>query len=443
MKNNNYLNDLNYGDFLAECFAGVKDSFVPVLKLNILFAFLFAGLVFAFSKFMPQMAMSNPGSIKASMIAFFILYFWLIFLFYTATANTVASQIENKDLGTFESLNASALPSINFMISSLLMSVPISAITLTLYLLKIDIGNYKYLIQLVLLVPLSFFIFTLFAATLRDKGPFASMGYSFFLIKGNWWKTYLYLLVPALLCVGLYALFTVGVWFFIFAQIFKFMMMMQQNIAMFIVWVVVIAIVSIALNIFITTFMCRALGLLFMHLERKVLKSLPEEVADLGGEPVVKEQTLSPDLPAEKVFESDPDSTESQKFYKSLFNDVKVDKSRPANEMPTIVVDLDSTERRNIDEKLLKESFKKESGYHNPEITLESTITASVDKEFEFTVEHTEFLPDKPSESTSVQKEPENEPLPPAVPMQKLKVPAKPPVPPAQKKEDDTNDPRM
>jgi len=418
MKKTNYK-ALAYGAFLGKSLKSAGACFWPLLGLAV-FCFLciiaLAVLSIIFRAFW------FAGIIAALIIP----------LYYVAATKIVGSRLEETPEGVFASLQSSVTAVFHFIIAAVLMSVPISLLTVGLYYAGVKDQRVFQALDVLYMFPLLYAVFVLPAVSLREQSFIEGFKYSFSLVKNNYWKTFGYLGSAGLIAATVWILFwlvvvlaamLLGVGLYAMAQQAVFSAMAMQFSPLLIAVEAAVFLVAMILYNWLISFFYSAYVMMFLKLEGGVYAG-PANFAQLS------EPAPLPIAAAAAPAENPSAAPEENKFYKEIFEKKKEDS--PAGEMPTLYVDMSAADERDIDQILQRRMRERES---RPSTQTTGTVSLS-DQDMEIKFEETEYLPEKHTERLT--RPPRKEPLPPAEgPVEpRLKVVNVPPPPPFKNEEE-------
>ncbi|ACC98176.1 hypothetical protein Emin_0621 [Elusimicrobium minutum Pei191] len=419
------LVNMSLGSFLASSFRTALASFWAALGVNILIAF----IIFLTIVAIYLLARMNP-LITAGIMAF--LYVIIIAARFLAFYPITESRIIKKEMGVFAAVNIAGSRAVYFILGALIMSVPVSLVSLALHFAGVTSYIPVIIANIINLFFLLFLSFMAPAVVLREKGPIDCLKYSFYLVKGSYFKTLGYMLFTILVAFAIYAVVYIPV---IFSSL-SFHLLQNYLSRYIFIGGILIAAASLfiyALTLFIETFFFSAHTLLFLHLEKGILKGLEQEKEEKLNE--IQAALSAPASLPEGIDDDESTLSGTDKFYKSLFKD---DVNEKSGEMPTIMVDFDTDDPDQI-KQIIQDRFKEAEENQKLEEVFEATIPPSEVRDFDLTIEHTEFLPEQKAKSADKKgyKDPLEEtkrtvdPLPPPKPSgPKLKVVSMPPLPP-------------
>ncbi|MDR0292193.1 MAG: glycerophosphoryl diester phosphodiesterase membrane domain-containing protein [Elusimicrobium sp.] len=345
----------------------------------------------------------------------------IMLLYYPSAVKIVGSRAEGAPVGVFASMQSSGIPAFHFITAALLMSVPISAISLGLHFAGVDDWRLAALFNVINLFALLYVVFVLAAVALREKTFWEAFRYSFSVVKNNYWKTLGYLASIAVFAVAVYIIYYLVMYFAVFVSGASYAFMSGKiDLPLMILIGLGMALVNLVFITWLTSFIYSAYALLFLKLEDGVYGELDFDELDKTA----PAQTV---VPSAEPLENYDNLPESEKFYRSIFDKANKESAFAGGEMPTLYVDTANASEQDI-EKILQKRLRDRDKNRQQEDGMEKTVTLS-QQNLEITLEDTEYLPENPGVKTS------KEPLPPPGPVTpRLKVVNVPPPPPDKNK---------
>ncbi len=171
-------------------FKTANKAFGSVLAL-VLFIALLSGLaigVVALAGFL-----FGPTATVILAVPVYILIYFFNFVLMTAVAQLLAAKLEKRGLTMTESFSGSLRPAFYFVLSTLILLIPSALLSFGASLSGSSTVVFLVTLGVVLLqLP---FMFTLYAAALRDEGPIGALRYSWDLTTRYWWRILLAVLV--------------------------------------------------------------------------------------------------------------------------------------------------------------------------------------------------------------------------------------------------------
>ncbi|MCL2888553.1 MAG: hypothetical protein FWF35_04600 [Elusimicrobia bacterium] len=358
-----------------------------------------------------------------------IIVYVITLLYYVSAVGIVGSRIQGAPAGIFESLQAGGVHTFHFIIAAVLMSVPISAVSLGLNAAGINDLRLIALLDIAYLFALLYAAFTLAAIVLRDMPFWEAFKHSFSIVKNNYWKTLGYLASVFVFSAAVYLAFY-GLVILVSiiggitgASLHSMSPSMFETLSMALFVGLAVGVAAAIFFTWLTSFIYSAYALLFFKLEAAAGADA------LDFDELEKTKPAQTVVPAAEPLKNYDDLPESEKFYRSIFDKANAESDEHGGEMPTIYVDTANVSDHNI-EKILQKRLREREKNRQKQDNMENTVTLS-QQNLEIHLEDTEYLPENDSQQPK-------EPLPPPGPVApRLKVVNVPPPPPNKNKNDE------
>ncbi|MBR3632255.1 MAG: hypothetical protein IKN49_04270 [Elusimicrobiaceae bacterium] len=274
-------------------------------------------------------------------------------VFTTAIIQIIADRIEGTGFGAMECFKGAFLPSVYFIISSILLSIPVFLI-----LLGAAFSGSAWVVALVY-IGLGFgmlpFMFTQYAITLRGEGPLSGLQYSWRLVSAHYGRVLFVLLSIGVLCILLGLVAACAVKAFL-PQLLSNPMALQFQLMMWLstlspIYLIGAAILAAMIYLYVLiTFQAIMTGL-FLNLEyldRSAIVPLPPLSAEkVHADPVEPPQPIQPEdldisVTQASINTQPDDSTERhlQEVY-SATDHLPQTLDQEEDRMPTILFDED------------------------------------------------------------------------------------------------------